>query len=94
MSLRGGLFWKYGSRYGWLLSERLIVVLSSDCCSSVVLLERLSGIGFIGVSLVASVEADSVGLRFLCRDMEDTWRGRGSEEGLVVILQMGGEGSY
>ena len=33
-------------------------------------------------------------VRFLCRDMEDTWRGRGSEKGLVVILLMGGNGSY
>ena len=70
------------------------MVLSLDCCSSVVLLEILAGIGFVGVSLVASVEAVSVGVRFLCRDMEDTWRGRGSEKGLVVILQMGGRGSY
>ena len=26
--------------------------------------------------------------------MEDTWRGRGSEKGLVVMRLMGGEGSY
>ena len=70
------------------------MILSSDCCSSVILLERLAGIGFIGVSLVASVKAVSVGVRFLCRNVEDTWRGRGSEKGLVVILHMGGEGSY
>ena len=70
------------------------MVLSLDCCSSVVLLEILAGIGFVGVSLVASVAAVSVSVRFLCRDMEDTWRGRGSEEGLVVILLMGGNGSY
>ena len=94
MSLREGLFWTYGSIYGWLLSERLIVILSSDCCSSVILLEGLAGICFIGVSLVVSVKAVSIGVRFLCRDMEDTWRGRGSEKGLVVMLQMGGEGSY
>ena len=70
------------------------MVLSLDWCSSVVLLEILAGIGFVGVSLVASVAAVSVSVRFLCRDMEDTWRGRGSEKGLVVILLMGGNGSY
>ena len=70
------------------------MVLSLDCCSSVVLLEILAGIDFVGVSLVASVAAVSVSVRFLCRDMEDTWRGRGSEKGLVVILLMGGKGSY
>ena len=70
------------------------MVLSLDWCSSVVLLGILAGIGFVGVSLVASVAAVSVSVRFLCRDMEDTWRGRGSEKGLIVILWMGGKGSY
>ena len=66
------------------------MILSSDCCSSVILLEGLAGIGFIGVSLVAAVKAVSVGVRFLCRNVEDTWRGRGSEKGLVVMRLMGG----
>ena len=70
------------------------MVLSLDWCSSVVLLEILAGIGFVGVSLVASSAAVSVNVRSLCRDMEDTWRGRGSEKGLVVILVMGENGSY
>ena len=70
------------------------MVLSVDCCSSVVLLEILAGIGFVGVSLVASAAAVSVSVRSLCRDMEDTWRGRGSEKGLVVILLIGVNGSY
>jgi hypothetical protein len=70
------------------------MVLSVDCCSSVVLLEMLAGIGFVGVSSVASAAAVSVRVRSLCRDMEDTWRGRGSKKGLVVILLIGGNGSY
>ena len=70
------------------------MVLSVDCCSSVVLLEILAGIGFVGVSFVASAAAVGVRVRSLCRDMEDTWRGRGSEKGLVVILLIGGNGSY
>ena len=70
------------------------MVLSLDCCSSVVWLGILAGIGFVGVSLVASSAAVSVNVRSLCRDMEDTWRGRGSEKGLVVILLVGGNGSY
>ena len=72
----------------------MIGILSSDCCSSVILLGRLVGIGFTGVSLVASVKAVSVGVRFLCRDVEDTWRGRGSEKGLVVMRLTDGEDSY
>ena len=70
------------------------MVLSLDCCSSVVWLGILAGIGFVGVSLVASSAAVSVNVRSLCRDMEDTWRGRGSEKGLVVILLIGGKGSH
>ena len=70
------------------------MVLPVDCCSSVVLLEVLVGIGFVGVSFVASAAAVSVRVRSLCRDMEDTWRGRGSKKGLVVILLIGGNGSY
>ena len=69
------------------------MVLSVDCCSSVVLLEMLAGVGFVGVSSVASAAAVSVRVRSLCRDMEDTWRGRGSKKGLVVILLIGGNGS-
>ena len=70
------------------------MVLSVDCCSSVVLLEMLAAIGFVGVSFVASAAAVSVNGRFLCRDMKDTWRGRGSKKGLVVILLIGGNGSH
>ena len=70
------------------------MVLSVVCCSSVVLLEMLAGIGFVGVSSVASAAAVSVRVRSLCRDMEDTWRGRGSKKGLVVILLIGGNGSH
>jgi hypothetical protein len=57
-------------------------------------LEMLAGICFVGDSLVVSAAAVSVTGQFLCRDMEDTWRGRGSEKGLVVILWLAGEGSY
>ena len=39
------------------------------------------------------MKAVSVGVRFLCRDVEDTWRGRGSEKGLVVMRLTDGEGS-
>ena len=70
------------------------MVLPVDCCSSVVLLEMLVGIGFVGVSFVASAAAVSVRVRSLCRDLEDTWRDRGSKKGLVVILLIGGNGSH
>ena len=70
------------------------MALSLGCCSSVVWLEMLAGIGFVGVSLVGSAAAVGVNVRFLCRDMEDSWRGRGSKKGLVVILLFDGKGSY
>ena len=57
------------------------MALSLDCCSSVVWLEMLAGIGFVGVSLVASAAAVGVNVRSLCRDMEDTWRGRAQRKG-------------
>ena len=70
------------------------MALSLGGCSSVMWLEMLAGICFVGDSLVVSAAAVSVNGRFLCRDMEDTWRGRGSEKGLVVILLFDGKGSY
>ena len=59
------------------------------CCSSVVLLEMLVVIGFVSVSGAASSAAVAVDVQSLCRDMGDTWRGRGSKEGLVVALLIG-----
>ena len=55
---------------------------------------RDAGIGFVGVSSVASAAAVSVRVRSLCRDLEDTWWGRGSKKGLVVIRLIGGNGSH
>ena len=73
---------------------RLFGILSSYCCSSVVWLGRLAGIGFTGVSVEASVKAVIFGVRCLWRDVEGTWRGRGSEKGLVVMRLAYGEDSY
>ena len=70
------------------------MALSLGGCSSVMWLEMLAGVCFVGVSLVVSAAAVGVNGRFLCRDMEDTWRGRGSEKGLVVILLLDGKGLY
>ena len=70
------------------------MVLSVDCCSSVVLLAMLVVIGFVGVSGAASSAAVAVDVQSLCRDMGDIWRGRGSKKGLVVILLIGGNGSH
>ena len=55
----------------------------------------LAGVGFVNVSFVASaaVVGVNMGALFLCRDVEDTWRGRGSGKGLVVILEFDGKGS-
>ena len=64
------------------------------CCSSVVLLEMLIVIGFAGVSGAASSAAVAVGVQSLCRDMGDTWRGRGSKKGLVVALLIGRKGAH
>ena len=33
-------------------------------------------------------------MQSLCRDMGDTWRGRGSEKGLVVALFIGRKGAH
>jgi hypothetical protein len=46
-------------------------------------------IGFVGVRGAASSAAVAVDVQSLCRDMGDTWRGRGSKEGLVVALLIG-----
>ena len=78
-----------------LLSDRLIMELPVDCCcSSVVLLEMLVVIRFVGVSCAASSAAVTVDVQSLCRDMGDTWRGRGSKKGLVVALLIGKTGAH
>ena len=67
------------------------------CCTSIMLLGMLIMIGFVGVSGAASSATFAVGEPSLCRDMGDTWRGRGSKEGLVVALLIGRkhiEGNY
>ena len=64
------------------------------CCSSVVLLEMLVVIGFVGVSCAASSAAVTVDVQSLCRDMGDTWRGGGSEKGLGVAVFIGRTGAH
>ena len=53
------------------------------------LIGMLIMLGFVGVSGAASSATVAVGVQSLCRDMGDTWRGRGSKEGLVVALLIG-----
>ena len=71
------------------------MALSLGCWSSVGQIEMLAGVGFVDVGFVASaaVVGVNMGVLFLCRDMEDTWRGMGSGKGLVVILVFDGKGS-
>ena len=59
------------------------------CCSSIVLLGMLIMIGVVGVRGAASSATVAVGVQSLCRDMGNTWRGRGSRRGLVVVLLIG-----
>ena len=73
---------------------RLFGILSSYCWSSAVSLGRLVGVGLAVVNLEASGKAIIFGEWCLRRDVEGTWRGRGSEKGLVVMRLTDGEGSY
>ena len=63
--------------------------LPSCCCTSIMLIGMLIMLGFVGVSGAASSATVAVGVQSLCRDMGDTWRGRGSRRGLVVVSLIG-----
>ena len=58
------------------------------------MLGRLVGVGLAIVNLEASGKAIFFGEWCLRRDMEGTWRGRGSEKVLVVMRLADGEVSY
>ena len=51
-------------------------------------IEKFAEVGFADVSFVvsAAVVGVNMGLLFLCRGEEDTWRDRGSGKGLVVVI--------
>ena len=58
-------------------------------------IEKVAEVGSADVSLVisAALVGVNVGLLFLCRGEENTWRDRGSGKGLVVVIEFGCKGS-
>ena len=58
-------------------------------------IEKVAEIGYSDVGLVisAALVGVDVGLLFLCRGEENTWRDRGSEKGLVVVVGVDCSGS-
>ena len=73
---------------------RLVGILSAYCWSSAVLLGRLVEVGLAVVNLEVSGKAIISGEWCLRRDVEGTWRDRGSEKGLVVMRLADGEDLY